>query len=118
MNIGKLSLKTTTVLFLVSAALLLANCMVYAGDICQIIRIQQGKGGGGSRLEIFPSKITVPVGTCKVWINFVQRKEVRVSFREDAKACMLSTEASTGFNEFKLKSGESACGLGWTKLTY
>jgi len=107
MNIRKLSFKTTTVFFLVSAALLFATCMVYAGDRCQIIRIETGKGGGGSRLEIFPSKVTVPVGTCTVWINYVQRKEVQVSFRENAKQCILSTEAPTGFEEFKLKTGES-----------
>jgi len=107
MNIRKLSFKTTTVLFLLGAALLLSASMVYAGDSCQIIRIHKDKAGGGSSLLINPEKITVPVGTCTVWINFVRKGGVRVSFRENAKQCMLSTEAQTGFSELKLKSGES-----------
>ena len=57
--------------------------------------------------EIIPEKITVAVGTCTVWINWVTGREVRVSFRENAKQCTLSTEASTGFDELELKSGES-----------
>ena len=59
MNIKKLGFKTTAVLFLLSAALLLGVALVYAADICQIIRIQEGKGAGGTRLEIFPKKVTV-----------------------------------------------------------
>lgn len=107
MNLRKMSFRTTAVLFLVSAALLLSTGMVYAGDKCQLIRIEMGKGGAGSRLEIFPQKITVPVGACTVWINFVQRREVQVSFRENAKQCMLSTEASQGFDMSEVKPGES-----------
>ena len=107
MNLRKLIFKTTTVSFLVSAALLLSICMVYAGDKCQLIRIEMGKGGAGSRLEIFPQNITVPVGACTVWINFVQRGEVQVSFRENAKVCKMSTEASQGFDLSELKNGES-----------
>ena len=59
MNIKKLRFKTTFVLFLVSASLLLGSSLVYAEDTCQIIRIQEGKGAGGTRIEIFPEKITV-----------------------------------------------------------
>jgi len=106
MNIIKLSFKTTTILFLVSAVLLLSTSIVYAGDYCQIIRIEEGQGAGGTRLEIFPEKITVPVGTCTVWINWVPDKEVRISFRENANQCIQSTEASTGFEKQGLKPGE------------
>ena len=107
MNIKKSSFKTTAVLFLVSAALLLSSGMVYAEGSCQIIRIQQEKGAGGSRIDIYPAKVTVPVGTCTVWINWVESKEVKVSFREDAKVCMLSTASPQGFEELKLKDNES-----------
>jgi len=107
MNRGKLRFKITAGLFLVSAVLLLGTGPTYAADMCQIIRIDEGKGAGGTRLEIFPEKLTVPVGTCTVWINWVTDREVRVSFRENAKACMLSTESSTGFEEMELKAGES-----------
>ena len=106
MNMEKLRFKKTFGLFLVSA-FLLGSSLVYAEDMCQIIRIQEGKGAGGSRIEIFPEKITVSVGTCTVWINWINEKEVRVSFRENAKQCILSTEASTGFEELELKTGES-----------
>lgn len=107
MNRRKLRFKTKTVLFLVSAVLLLGSSLAYAADTCQIIRIQEGKGAGGTRLEIFPEKITVPVGTCTVWINWVNDREVRVSFRENAKQCILSTDASSGFEELELKPGET-----------
>ena len=107
MNIKKSSFKTTIVLFLVSAALLLSTGMVYAEDTCQIIRIVQGKGAGGSRLEIAPAKATVPVGACTVWINWVQDREVQVSFRENAKECMLSSDSPQGFEELKLEDNES-----------
>ena len=107
MNIKKSSHWKTAVLFLVSALLLLCSNLVYAADRCQTIFIQEGKGAGGTRLEIFPEKVTVPVGTCTVWINWVTDRQVRVSFRENAKQCMLSTESSTGFEEKELKPGQS-----------
>jgi len=107
MNIKKLGFKTRASLFLVSAALLLGSSLVYAADTCQMIRIQEEKGAGGTRLEIFPGKITVPVGACTVWINWVANRDVHVSFPENAKQCVLSTEVSTGFEEIELKSGES-----------
>ncbi len=107
MNIKKSGLKTTAVLFLASAALLLSTGIVYAEGSCQIIRIEQEKGVGGSRIDIYPAKVTIPVGTCTVWINWVEFKEVQVSFREDAKVCMLSTVTPVGFEELKLKDNES-----------
>ena len=107
MDIKKFYLKIKTALFFVSAILLLGSSLVYAGEACQIIRIDEGKGPGGSRIEIMPSKITVPVGTCTVWINWIQGRDVRVSFREDAKQCMLSTDSPQGFEELKLKDNES-----------
>jgi len=106
MNIIKLNFKTTTLLFLVSAFLLLGTSIVYAGENCQIIRILEGKGAGGTRFEIFPEKITVPVGTCTVWINWINDREVSVTFREDANKCIQSTEASTGFKRHESKPGE------------
>ena len=42
-----------------------------------------------------------------MWINWVTDKEVRVSFRENAKQCIMSSEASTGFDELDIKPGES-----------
>ena len=37
----------------------------------------------------------------------INREEVQVSFRENAKQCILSTESPSGFQEVKLKAGES-----------
>ena len=107
MNIRKLSFKTTTVLFLLGAALLLGSSMVYAEESCEIIRITKIQAGGGSRILIRPEKVTVSVGTCTVWINLVRRGDLRVSFRENAKQCILSTDEATGFEELKLEGGES-----------
>ena len=107
MDIRKLGFKTTMISFLVSAALMLSTCMVYAGDTCQLIRIRLDKAGGGSRVRIFPEKITVPVGTCTVWINFILDGNVQVTFRENAKQCILSTDAATGFKQLELETGEA-----------
>jgi len=107
MDIRKLGFKTTMISFLVSAAFMLSTCMVYAGDSCQFIKIRKKGAGGGSSVEIFPEKITVPVGTCTVWINFIRGGKVNVSFREGAKQCILSTDAASGFDEIKLDTGES-----------
>jgi outer membrane protein OmpA-like peptidoglycan-associated protein len=107
MNIRKLSFITTTVLFLLVAALLFSASMVYAGGSCKIIKIRKDLAGGGSSLIILPEKATVPVGTCTVWINFVKGSEMNVAFRENAKQCMLATEEQTGFQEIELKTGES-----------
>ena len=107
MNIKKLRFKTTAILLLVGAALLLGGSLVYAADMCQIIRVKEGIGAGGTRLEIFPEKITVPVGTCTVWINWVTDREIRIAFTENAKQCKLSTDAATGFKDLDLKEGEA-----------
>jgi hypothetical protein len=102
-----LCFKTTVALLLVSAVLMLVSSPLQAADLCQVIRIEQEKGSGGTRLEIYPEKITVPVGTCTVWINWAAKQEVKVSFQENAKQCIISTEASTGFQELELKDGET-----------
>lgn len=105
--------KTFALLFLLNAVLMLGISTVYAEDICQLIQIRLEQAGGSSNLKIFPEKITVPVGTCTVWINFVRPHEVQISFREDAKKCVMATDPSTGFKEVKLKTGE-ACYLSET----
>ena len=107
MNIRMLSFKATMVLFLASAALMLSTHMVYAGDTCQLIKIQGKISEGNSSIQVFPEKVTVPVGTCTVWVNFVPYAGVRIIFRENAKECLLSTAAATGFQESELKTAET-----------
>jgi len=106
MDTRKLGFKAPVFSFLVSAALILSSCMVYAADRCEIIRIRLDRAGGGSLVRIDPEKITVPTGTCTVWINFVGGRKVQVNFRENANQCILATEAATGFKKIKLDTGE------------
>jgi hypothetical protein len=107
MNIKKLRFTTKNILLMVCAVLLLCTGPSFAADTCEFIKIIKDKAGGGSSIRISPEKITVPVGACTVWINFVQKGEMRVSFRENAKQCMLATNAATGFKEIELKTGEA-----------
>lgn len=106
MKIKKQGFDTSTVLFIALAILMLIGSLAHA-QMCQVIRIDQTKGGGSTRIEIAPEKITIPVGTCTVWINWVKNKEVQVSFRENAKHCILSSGSASGFQEMELKGGES-----------
>ena len=107
MKLKSFSFKTSAILFLLSSVLLLGTSTVYAEESCQLIQIRLEKAGGGSNIEIFPEAITVPVGTCTVWINFVRRQKVLVSFRDNVKQCIMATDPLTGFTEVKLKTGES-----------
>ena len=107
MSNKKLRFKTTAALLLVGAFLLFCGSLAYAGDRCQIIRVEEMKGAGQHRIDIFPSRITVPVGTCTVWINFMKAGDVHVSFRENAKQCIMSSGAATGFEELEIKPDET-----------
>ena len=106
-NFKKLHPKSTIAVLFACLFVLFAFSIVSA-DTCQIIRIEEGRGGTGTRLEIIPANLTVSAGTCTVWINWVTGKEVRVSFREKAKACATSTGPVSGFKIIEgLKAGES-----------
>ena len=93
--------------FLLTVAVLLFGCSLAGATMCQVIRIEDEKGGGGTRLTLLPEKITVPVGSCTVWINWVTKGEINVSFRENVKQCITSSESPTGFNMMDVKAGES-----------
>ena len=88
------------IIFLLFASISTAN-------MCQVIRIEDEKSGAGTKVELYPEKITVPVGTCTVWINWITKGEVQVSFRENVQQCILSSKSPSGFSELKLKEGES-----------
>ena len=106
MDAKKLRFEVIGALSIVCTFILLCNSISHA-QMCQVIRIDQTAGGISERIEIFPEKITVPVGTCTVWVNWIENEEVYVSFRENAEPCSLSTEAPSGFEELNLKSGET-----------
>ena len=102
MHLKKFSFKASMVVFLVSLTLLLTTSQVQAEDVCQLIRLKMTELGGKDRIVIIPEKITVPVGTCTVWINFVKTRILAVSFRENAKACIKGAEEVSGFELLEL----------------
>lgn len=103
-NINKAQ-RLTCLILLAVGALLLGSSLVNS-KMCQIIRIEDEKGSGGTRLTISPEKITVPVGTCTVWMNWVTKGDINVSFRENAKECVAASESATEFDLIELKAGE------------
>jgi plastocyanin len=68
-------------------------------EVCQVIRIKQEKGAAGSRIEALPQAVKIPKGTCVIWVNWVPERQIRVTFKESAKACMRATDAPSGFKE-------------------
>jgi hypothetical protein len=103
MNMKKSYVRSYGVLMILIAVIMLAPGLVFA-ETCQLIRITEETGAGDTRIIINPEKITVPLRTCVVWINWVEMHGVSVSFRENAKQCVFATDASTGF---EMKAGES-----------
>ena len=99
MKIKKLSLNTSVFFVLVCLVLIMGSNSIFAADMCQIIRLEPDKTAAGTRVGIRPENITIPEGTCIVWMNWFKTGKVQVSFRDNAKACMASTEASVGFEE-------------------
>jgi outer membrane protein OmpA-like peptidoglycan-associated protein len=95
--------------------LMIGSSQVFAQN-CQIIRIDDAskvyKGTTetgatsleGVKLRIFPEKVTVPVGTCTVWISWLDQGDIQVSFVEGTKACVFSAE---GFIQKEVKPGEA-----------
>jgi hypothetical protein len=98
--------KLVYVALLISAAFFLGSHLCGA-NMCQLISIESEKGAGSEKLIVYPEKITVPVGSCTVWMNWVVKGDVYVSFRENAKKCVDSSASPSGFNLQNLKDGES-----------
>ncbi len=106
MNV-KLNFKRTSILMAAAMVMIAFVGVASAENMCQIITIGQTKSTSTQPLDINPEKVTVPVGTCTIWVNFVRDQAVTVSFRENAKACIASVDASTGFEGYELDAGES-----------
>ena len=100
------SFKKASIFLLVVSMFVFIGSVVFAEE-CQLIQLNLEKAGAGSQINIAPKSITVPVGTCTVWVNFIKDNEVSVSFREKAKACQSSTESTKEFGLTELKPGES-----------
>jgi hypothetical protein len=97
MNMKKCFVTASGILAMFGAVLLLGQGLVFA-ETCQIVRITAEKGADATRIVITPEKITVPPDTCVVFLNWVQKDRVRVSFRENVKECKLTADSSAGFN--------------------
>jgi hypothetical protein len=80
--------------------------MAYAAERCEIIKIEKASPSAGSRLEISRKTLSISAGSCTVWMNWVEKGEVQIVFRENAKACILATDSPSGFHEGELKAGE------------
>ena len=102
-------------IFLLTCVFLVMGSSIAFAEKCQIIRVDDaskvykgtttsaGTSIEGIKLEVFPEKITVPVGTCTIWINWMDQGAINVSFTEDVKACVFS---ASGFIQKEIKAGE------------
>ncbi|SPD75223.1 exported hypothetical protein [uncultured Desulfobacterium sp.] len=84
------------ILVLFGAVLFLGRALAFA-ETCQVVSITSEKAGTADRIIITPDKITVPPGSCVVFMNWVRNDKVRVSFRENVKECKLTLDANAGF---------------------
>jgi hypothetical protein len=102
------SCKKAAIFLIVVCMFVFIGSVVFAEQECRLIQISGEVQGAGSQIVISPKTLTVPVGTCTVWISFIKAiDQLTVSFRENAKACVASTEASKDFGLMDLKEGES-----------
>lgn len=102
---SKTLLITLGIVFIFSMALMvLISQSIVSAQECQVIRIEQEKGGAGLKLSLVPDKVSIPKGSCVVWINWVPKQEVKVMFKDDGKKCADNTEAHVGF---KMKMPEN-----------
>ena len=103
------------ILFLACVFLMMGSSLAFA-DKCQIIRVDDaskvykgttttaGTTLEGVKLQVFPEKVTVPVGTCTIWINWLDQGAINVSFTEGVKACVFS---ASGFIQKEIKQGDA-----------
>lgn len=84
------------ILVLFGAVLFLAQGLVFA-ETCQIVSITSEKAGSADRIVITPDKITVPPDSCVVFMNWVRKNKVRVSFRDNVKECKFTSDSNVGF---------------------
>jgi hypothetical protein len=101
--------KKTAIFLIVISIFTFTGSWVFAAQECRLIQISGEVQGVGSQIDIAPKSLTVPVGTCTVWISFIRAsdQQLTVSFRENAKACVGSTENPKEFGLTDLKTGES-----------
>ncbi len=107
MDMRKLSFKRISIVLAAAMVLMVFVGVASAENMCQIIKIGQTAAESTQMVNIDPAKVTVPVGTCTIWVNFIRDKIVSVSFRENAKECIASIDSSSGFEGYQLGEGES-----------
>jgi hypothetical protein len=101
--------KKAAIFLIVVSVFTFMGSLAFAEQECRLIQISGEVQGAGSQIIIAPKSLTVPVGTCTVWISFIRAndQQLTVSFRENAKACVASTENPKEFGLTDLKTGES-----------
>jgi len=107
MNAKLCGLKNAVIFLITIGFVALFGSPAFAQQECQLIRINQTGEYAKANLDIFPKEITVPVGSCTVWVNMAHSYDVKVSFRENAQPCKEATKGETGFGMFKLETGQS-----------
>lgn len=64
---------------------------------CQIVRIAKEMRVDQNKLYLYPSELTVNSGTCVIWINAEPHEKVSINFDEHSNACILASDAPSGF---------------------
>jgi hypothetical protein len=106
MKIRTISLKKTSTLLMVTCIAILFSSMAFAQE-CELITIRQEGSGDNMNIKLSPRNITLPVGTCTVWVNFAKDADIEISFQEGAKKCVEGSTSASGFGLTNLKTGES-----------
>ena len=82
------------VLILVMAIFMANPRSIKAAEDCRIVKIS-GIGSPVS-VRIEPETLSIPKGTCVVWVNWARATEVKIKFK-DGNKCVDATQSPVGF---------------------
>jgi hypothetical protein len=84
-------------IFILMCSFFLLNLGTATAQHCQIIKIAKETHDDSSRIWLYPSEVTVPKGSCVIWMNWVEKEKVSITFQKDANTCIMATESPSGF---------------------
>lgn len=87
----------TTFIFIVMCSFLLLNLNTADAQQCQLIRIAKEKIDATIRIWLYPKEATIVKGTCIIWMNWVEKEKVSITFQKDANTCIMATDSPSGF---------------------
>jgi len=90
--------RITISIFVLICSIFLLNLSTAAAQQCQIIRIAKETLDDSSRIWLYPREAEVSKGTCVIWMNWIEREKVSITFQKNAKTCIIATESPSGFN--------------------